>query len=95
MTAALCFTASYAVLGERDAALAGDDPDETPRAAAGEDLGTFTLHTPWPILIACCVLAGLAGALWSPFLAVASVAGLVFCLWRLGAESAIAPSGGR
>ena len=90
MTAALCFTAAYAVLAERDANLAGDKADETPRRAAGEDLGTFTLHTPWPILIACSTLGALTGALWSPLVAVASLAGLVICLWRLGAESAIA-----
>jgi cytochrome c oxidase subunit IV len=88
MTAALVFAAAYAVLAERDADLTGDRPEAGVAVRAGEDLGIFTKHTPWPILIALSALGALTGTLWSPFVAVVSLAALVFCLWRLGAESA-------
>lgn len=88
MTGALLFTAGYAILGERDADLAGDAKEETPPEAAGEDLGIFTTESAWPILTAVSVLGMLVGLLWSPFLAVVGLAGLILCLWRLGAEAA-------
>ena len=86
MTGALCFTAGYAIVAERNADLAGDNPDAGVRA--GEDLGNFTTHSPWPVLVALCVLGALCGVLWSPFLAAASLCALLLCFWRLGAESA-------
>jgi len=88
MTAALLFTAGYAIAGERDADLSGDVEDETPPEAAGEDLGIFTTESAWPILTAVSVLAMFVGTLWSPFLAIVALLGLILCLWRLGAESA-------
>ncbi len=88
MAAALAFATAYAILAERDARLESDDPSETAASAAGADLGVFTTESPYPILIAVCTLASLAGMLWSPLLAVFGVAGAIVCFWRLGAESA-------
>ncbi|HEX3672376.1 MAG TPA: cytochrome c oxidase subunit 4 [Candidatus Cybelea sp.] len=88
MAAALCFTALYAVVAERDADLEGDDPRETGADVAGEDLGIFTSESAYPILIAVCTLALLTGMLWSPLLGIAGLIGMLLCLWRLGAESA-------
>jgi hypothetical protein len=88
MTAALAFATGYAIVAEREADLAGDDPNETPRDDAGEDLGIFTLRSPWPISIAFCSVALLTGMLWSPLLGIAGAIGLLLSVWRLGAESA-------
>jgi Cytochrome c oxidase subunit IV len=88
MFAALAFAAGYAIIAEREADLEGDKPCATNEEVAGEELGVFTTQSPWPILIAVCTLALLTGAIWSPLLAVAAMAGMVLCFWRLGAESA-------
>jgi Cytochrome c oxidase subunit IV len=88
MAIALAFAAGYAIIAERNAALEGDNPDEPPEAMSGEDVGSFTTHSAWPILVAVCALGTLVGVLWSPLLGVAGLVVLVLCLWRLGAESA-------
>ena len=88
MAAALIFAAGYAVIAERNADLEGDKPEEPMENAAGEDLGIFTKHSAWPVLVALSSLAMLVGALWSPVLGGAGLLALVLCLWRLGAESA-------
>ena len=88
MAAALTFAALYAVVAERDADLPGDYPQETSDEATGEDLGIFTTESPYPILIAICVLAIMTGMLWSPLLAIVALFGMLLCFWRLGAESA-------
>jgi hypothetical protein len=88
MTTALVFAAGYAVVAERDAHLVGDRPDETLRESAGEDLGIFTIKSPYPVLIAVCTALLLSGLLWSPLLAIAALVGMLLCFWRLGAESA-------
>ncbi len=88
MTAALTFTAGYAVIAERNANLDGDRQDMLAPAAAGEDLGIFTIESAWPILVALSCVFMLTGLLWSPFVAAAGLVALLLCLWRLGAESA-------
>lgn len=88
MAAALAFTAAYAVIAEKSADLPGDDPKETPEYVAGEDLGVFTTHSAWPILVAISSLAMLVGLLWSPLIGFSGLIALLLCLWRLGAESA-------
>jgi hypothetical protein len=88
MTAAFLFAAGYALVAERDAHLAGDGPETTPREVAGEDLGTFTTASAYPILIACTALLTLLGLLWSPPLCAAALLTLILILWRLAAESA-------
>jgi len=87
MFTALAFAAGYALLAERDANLAGDNPDVISENVAGEELGIFTTESPYPILIAMATLAVLTGVLWSPLLAFAGLAGMLLCFWRLGAES--------
>lgn len=87
MTAALVFATMYAVVAERDADLEGDYPNKTNAEVAGEDLGVFTTETPYPILIAVCALATMVGILWTPILGIAGIIGMLFCFWRLGAES--------
>ena len=57
MATALTFAAGYAVLAERDANVEGDDPNQSSEEVAGDDLGVFTVASPWPILIALCTLA--------------------------------------
>lgn len=88
MAAALAFTATYAVVAERNAGLPGDDSGESPEQAAGEDLGIFTSYSAWPILVAISSLAALVGMLWSPLIGFSGLIALLLCLWRLGAESA-------
>ena len=88
MTAALAFAAGFALLAERDAHLDGDDEALESAAVAGEDLGVFTTATPLPIIVAFGVALGLLGLLYSPLLAVGSTVLLVWCLWRLGSQSA-------
>lgn len=87
MGGALTFAALYAVVAERDADLPGDDPYESSEKVTREDLGIFTVETPYPILIAVCTLAILTGMLWSPLLGIAGLIGMLLCFWRLGAES--------
>ena len=88
MSAALAFATAYPILAEREARLEGDDPGASTENSGGADLGVFTTESPYPILIAVCTLALLAGVLWSPLLGVFGLAGTIVCLWRLGAESA-------
>ena len=88
MAAALAFAATYAVVAERNADLDGDGEDLTYRDRSGEDLGVFTTHSAWPILVAIAGALTIAGVMWSPLLAAISLLGLILCLWRLGAESA-------
>lgn len=88
MTAALALCAGYALIAERNADLDGDRAGMTPASAAGEDLGVFTTHSAWPVLTALSLLGILVGVIWSPLLGVLALAGLIVCLWRMGAESA-------
>ncbi len=88
MTAALAFAAVYAVIAERHAHIDGDGQDLTPEDVKGEDLGVYTTHSPYPILLALSCLFMLLGVLYSPILAFAAVVAVLLCLWRLGAESA-------
>ena len=87
MGAGLAFATIYAVIAEREADLDGDDPNLTQSRAAGEDLGTYTTASAWPILMACAVLVTLLGAIWFPFLLFAGIIAMLFILWRFGAES--------
>ncbi len=88
MTGALAFAAMYAVVAERNADLDGDVEELKPRETAGEDMGIYTLHSTYPILVALSALFFLLGLLYSPLLALISIIALLLCLWRLGAESA-------
>lgn len=91
MATALVFAASYALVAERDADLAGDRGSMQPADDSGEDLGVFTTESAWPILTAISITGALAGIVWSPVIAIVSGAAFALCLWRLGAESARVP----
>jgi hypothetical protein len=61
MALGLVIVAGFIVVAEREADLAGDRPDVLPADFVGEDLGTFTLESYWPILAAAgtaCVIIG-------------------------------------
>lgn len=88
MTIALTFAALYAYLAERDADLEGDDPQKPMESVAGEEMEIFTTHSPWPPLVAVGTLALLVGVVWSPLLAGLGLAGMLYCFYRLGRESA-------
>ena len=88
MGAALVFTAGYALIAERQADLEGDDGHATFDTTRGEDIGIFTPHSAYPVLVAVCAAAFLFGIVWSPLVAAAAGAGFALCLWRMGAESA-------
>ncbi|HTU82966.1 MAG TPA: cytochrome c oxidase subunit 4 [Candidatus Acidoferrales bacterium] len=88
MTAALAFTAGYAVVAERDADLEGDDPNARRDEASGEIVGVFTTSSAYPIVIALIALCTLLGLLFVPLLGGVSLLALVYVLWRMGAESA-------
>jgi hypothetical protein len=88
MAAGLSFATVYALLAERDADLAGDDPRMLHAQAAGEDLGIFTSSSAWPILMAASVAVTLAGVVWSIPVMVAGLVAVALVGWRLGAESA-------
>lgn len=88
MAMALAFAAGYTWLAEKDAQIAGDDPDLQHKEAAGEDLGIVTKESAWPILLAFSILWFLVGLLWSDFMIVTGAIAILLIAWRLGAESA-------
>jgi hypothetical protein len=87
MCIALGFAASYAMFFERNARLAGDDPQSEQKERAGEDVGIFTKETPWPVVLAFSILWLFIGLIWSDFMIFTGIAAILLCLWRLGAES--------
>lgn len=88
MFCALTFAAGYAMIAERNAHLAGDDPELDQKEAAGEDVGIFTKETAWPGLLAFSILWTFIGVVWSDFMIFTGLAAILLCLWRLAAESA-------
>ena len=88
MFCALTFAAGYAMIAERNAHLAGDDPELDQTEAAGEDVGIFTKETAWPGLLAFSILWTFIGVVWSDFMIFTGLAAILLCLWRLAAESA-------
>jgi hypothetical protein len=87
MCVGLAFAAGYAFLGEKNAALEGDDPKLQHKEAAGEDVTIVTKESPWPIVLAFSILWMLVGLLWSDFMLFTGLAAILLALWRLGAES--------
>lgn len=87
LTIALTFAAAYANVAERNARLAGDRPDERHENVAGEEIDIITTASPYPVLVAICVLFLIAGVVWSPLLGALALAALLLCLWQLGRES--------
>lgn len=87
MCFALAFAAGYAVLAESKAELPGDDPELQLKEASGEDLGIFTKESAWPGVLAFSILWLFIGLVWSDFMIFTGLAAILFCLWRLAAES--------
>lgn len=88
MFCALTFAAGYALLAERESYLDGDDNQLQHKEVAGEDVGIFTKESSWPPLLALSILWFLIGLIWSDFMLFTGIVAMLFCLWRLGAESA-------
>lgn len=88
MTLAFAWVALYSKIAEAQSDLAGDDKEATHAGRAGEDVGIVTKATPWSFLLALCILGTIFGIVWSAFVLFLALAGVLLCLWRLGAESA-------
>ncbi len=50
MAIAMIVCAAYIVVAEKESNLAGDAPNVKPEDLAGENLGSFTLESYWPIV---------------------------------------------
>ncbi|HLI95103.1 MAG TPA: cytochrome c oxidase subunit 4 [Candidatus Baltobacteraceae bacterium] len=88
MCCALGFAAAYAIFFERNARLAGDDPQVDQKERSGEDVGIVTKATPWPVVLAFSVAWLFIGLIWSDFMIFTGIAAILLCCWRLAAESA-------
>ena len=78
MTAALLTIAFYMVFAERNANLLADRKDAVPADAAGESLGSFTLHSPAPFWIGIAIAGVMYGLVVSPALAGLAIVALLF-----------------
>jgi len=87
MGAALLFAAGYMFAAERAARLVGDRGDASNADASGEQLGVFTVASPWPIVVAFAVFLLLFGLAIFPIIAAFGLALLLFGLLHLGRES--------
>ncbi|HVA29392.1 MAG TPA: cytochrome c oxidase subunit 4 [Candidatus Baltobacteraceae bacterium] len=87
MATALVFAAGYMFVAEREARLVGDRSNASSVEASGEQLGVFTVASPWPIVVAFSVFLLLLGLAIYPVLAAFGLALLLFGLFRLGRES--------
>ena len=66
MALALAIVAGYIVVAEREANLASDYKDRTPADVVGEELGTFTTESYWPVLAAAGVTFLILGVVFLP-----------------------------
>jgi len=87
MAIGMTFVAVYARFAERDARVAGDDPNAKAQDAAGEEIDIFTTETPWPFVVAVCACLLLCGVIWSPMLGLLALVALFSCFAALGRES--------
>jgi hypothetical protein len=87
MATGLLFAAGYMLLAERDARLVGDQGNASSVDAGGEQLGTFTTSSPWPIVVAFGIFVVLLGLVILPALAASGFLLLAFGLLRMGQES--------
>jgi len=87
MATGLVLVAGYIFFAERDAHLAGDDPDATPDQVAGEDVGVFTLRSRWPVMLAAALTMLAGGIVIAPALAWLAVLLSLAILWELVRES--------
>lgn len=87
MAAALIFAAGYMFVAEREARLPGDRGTASSVDTSGEQLGVFTVASPWPIVVAFSAFLLLLGLAIFPILAAFGLALLLFGLFGLGRES--------
>jgi hypothetical protein len=91
MSLAMIVCASYIVVAEREAHIAGDDADLRPADVVGEDLGVFTVESYWPLLGAVGFVALLFAIAYAPGFAygigVIALCIIAFALRRLVRES--------
>jgi len=87
MAAGLGFAAGFMIVTEREAALAGDAKNAMPGDAAGEEIGVFTLRSPWPPWLAATIATFLVGLLISPIIAIGGACAVIVVCWQLVRES--------
>ncbi len=66
MAVAMITVAVYIVVAEKESNLASDAPDVDPKELAGENLGSFTLESYWPILGAAATVLLVQGVVFLP-----------------------------
>jgi len=82
MALALIMVAGYIVVAEREAHLASDQQESKPTDLAGEEIGTFTLESYWPIVAAIGSATFLCGIVFLPGISiVAFLIGLAIIAW--------------
>ena len=84
MAIALIVVATYIVVAEREANLAGDDAALAPADVAGEALGVFSFESYWPILAALGVTLLFAGVVFLPGVSLLpALVGAALLAWTL------------
>ena len=84
MALALIIVAGFIVIAEREAHLEGDKPDLTPLTAAGEELGTFSLESYWPITAALGTIMLISGVVFLPGVSLGlALSGAALLAWSI------------
>ncbi len=84
MALALIIVATFIVIAEREANLAGDRDSLSPAETAGEEMGVFTLESYWPILAAAGTAVFVLGIVFVPGVALGAVlVGVALIAWTL------------
>lgn len=84
MAVALIVVTIFIVVAEREANLAGDRKDLSASDVAGEDLGTFSLESYWPILAAAGTVILIFGVVFAPGVSFGLLlAGAALVAWTL------------
>jgi hypothetical protein len=87
MAVGLVFVAGYIIFAERGSRLVGDDPHATMQTGAGEDVGTYTLRSRWPVMLAASLAMLVAGLVIAPAIAWLGLLVSLAVLWELVRES--------
>lgn len=84
MAVALVIVATFIIVAEREANLAGDHADLNPAESAGEEVGTYSLESYWPILAALGTALFVLGLVFLPGVAFGLLlVGAVLIAWTL------------
>ena len=84
--AGLFYVAAFLALARRRVSLSGDR-DVPPSRLAGEEIGDFSLESPWPPILALASAALLVGIVLHPMLAAFALVAFFTILWQLVRES--------